>query len=258
MKKALVSYCCTQLSYQQNLQLMAQCGFEGAMLQWKDSLIGESKQRQIELCQQYNLDIVNLHCDYQYCNTLWQKDCVYDKHLIQLVEACDKYGIPVAVVHLSSSNTPPAPSMLGIERLQKVVQRAQKLGVQLAFENLRMPVFNKFVFDNLDSPVIGVCYDCGHDNVYCKDYDVLKYLARPVWTTHLHDNNGQKDQHLLPFCGTVNWDNVIDKLSTRNVQTINIESHCDSLDLEVCKQFVQQAAKCADTLAQQLTDRYNS
>lgn len=258
MKKALASYFCSQLSYRQNIELIAQHGFDGVMLQWKDSKLGESKQSQIELCREYNLDMVNLHCDYTDCNTLWQSETQYDKHLMDLVQACDTYGIPVVVIHLSSTFTPPPPDLIGIKRLEKVVNFAEKTGVKLAFENLRMPVFNKYVFANLNSPVVGICYDCGHDNVYCKSYDVLQYLDRPVWTTHLHDNNGQKDQHLLPFCGNVDWDNIIEKLYRQGVQQINLESHYNGNDYHKCVEFVKQAGKCADTLAKQLTDKYNA
>ena len=27
-----------------------------------------------------------------------------------------------------------------------------------------------------------------------------------VVTTHIHDNHGEKDEHLLPFEGTIDWD----------------------------------------------------
>jgi sugar phosphate isomerase/epimerase len=27
-----------------------------------------------------------------------------------------------------------------------------------------------------------------------------------VWTTHVHDNGGKRDDHLLPYRGTIDWD----------------------------------------------------
>jgi sugar phosphate isomerase/epimerase len=30
-----------------------------------------------------------------------------------------------------------------------------------------------------------------------------------VWTTHVHDNGGQRDDHLVPFAGTIDWDAAI-------------------------------------------------
>jgi sugar phosphate isomerase/epimerase len=34
-----------------------------------------------------------------------------------------------------------------------------------------------------------------------------------VVTTHIHDNNGEKDEHLLPYEGTINWDAAVRALA---------------------------------------------
>jgi sugar phosphate isomerase/epimerase len=31
-------------------------------------------------------------------------------------------------------------------------------------------------------------------------------MRERVVTTHIHDNHGDKDEHLLPFDGTIEWD----------------------------------------------------
>jgi sugar phosphate isomerase/epimerase len=36
-----------------------------------------------------------------------------------------------------------------------------------------------------------------------QSYEVMREL---VVTTHVHDNHGEKDEHLLPFEGTIDWD----------------------------------------------------
>ena len=33
---------------------------------------------------------------------------------------------------------------------------------------------------------------------------------------HLHDNDQSKDQHLIPFDGTLNWENVVKQLKESN------------------------------------------
>lgn len=54
---------------------------------------------------------------------------------------------------------------------------------------------------------VGICYDTGHGH--------LQKLAEGfehARTTHIHDNNGEKDEHLWPFEGTLDWPRLIEKL----------------------------------------------
>ncbi len=54
---------------------------------------------------------------------------------------------------------------------------------------------------------IGICYDTGHGHLQNNTgpFDAID-------TTHIHDNRGDKDDHLWPFEGTLNWPALIEKL----------------------------------------------
>src|SRR6266481_5646385 len=54
---------------------------------------------------------------------------------------------------------------------------------------------------------IGVCYDTGHGHLQGNTGGFEH--AR---TTHIHDNHGEKDEHLWPFEGTLDWPRLIEKL----------------------------------------------
>ena len=56
-------------------------------------------------------------------------------------------------------------------------------------------------------PDIGICYDTGHGHLQ----GITSGLEH-IHTTHVHDNNGEKDEHLWPFEGTLNWPALIEKL----------------------------------------------
>jgi sugar phosphate isomerase/epimerase len=58
-----------------------------------------------------------------------------------------------------------------------------------------------------DMPEIGICYDTGHGHLTGATRGL-----EAINTTHIHDNNGEKDQHLWPFEGTLNWPELIEKL----------------------------------------------
>ena len=36
--------------------------------------------------------------------------------------------------------------------------------------------------------------------------DAVETVAEHVITTHVHDNHGREDEHLVPFDGTIDWD----------------------------------------------------
>jgi sugar phosphate isomerase/epimerase len=36
--------------------------------------------------------------------------------------------------------------------------------------------------------------------------DAIEAVAEHLITTHVHDNRGKQDEHLVPFDGRINWD----------------------------------------------------
>src|SRR5262249_35019043 len=54
---------------------------------------------------------------------------------------------------------------------------------------------------------IGVCYDTGHGHL-----QEIEPSFENIQTTHVHDNNGEKDEHLWPFEGTLDWPALVEKL----------------------------------------------
>jgi sugar phosphate isomerase/epimerase len=54
---------------------------------------------------------------------------------------------------------------------------------------------------------IGICYDTGHGHI-----QGVTQGFENIRTMHVHDNNGEKDEHLWPFEGTLNWPALVEKL----------------------------------------------
>jgi sugar phosphate isomerase/epimerase len=61
------------------------------------------------------------------------------------------------------------------------------------------------VFARHGPDVVGLCYDCGHGNFAGDGLDQLDCHKDRLAVLHLHDNDGTRDQHRLPFTGTVDW-----------------------------------------------------
>lgn len=65
----------------------------------------------------------------------------------------------------------------------------------------------------VDSPYVKMCLDTGHANIFSNDLaaDVRK-IGSDLEALHVHDNFGWCDAHLLPYCGTINWEPFFDAL----------------------------------------------
>lgn len=71
----------------------------------------------------------------------------------------------------------------------------------------------------------GVCLDTGHYNLYDSDLDrAIEILGRHLKVLHIHDNHGEKDEHILPYSGTIKWANFSNILKRIKYEgTLNLE-----------------------------------
>jgi sugar phosphate isomerase/epimerase len=91
---------------------------------------------------------------------------------------------------------------------------AQPLGVQIAVEVLpnelsRAGSLVHFVEDDVRLDDLGadagICLDFGHAHIDGDVVDAIETVSEHLIATHVHDNGGRSDDHLLPFDGTIDW-----------------------------------------------------
>ena len=106
------------------------------------------------------------------------------------------------------------PNKHGIVNMTKVLKVAEKLGVVIALENTDnySQKHMNYLFRKIKSPNLKFCYDVGHHHIYNRKVDLLKKFGHRLVALHLHDNDKSKDQHLLPFDGTIDWGFYEEKL----------------------------------------------
>jgi len=63
--------------------------------------------------------------------------------------------------------------------------------------------------ESLDGVDVGICLDYGHAHLMTAVADAVETVAGHLWTTHIHDNNGKRDDHLVPYAGSINWDEAM-------------------------------------------------
>ena len=109
------------------------------------------------------------------------------------------------------------------------VERARALGVGIALENdFEAPAGQGAgrvyctdireltgLCDALRAPDhAGVCYDFGHANLAGGHHrQNLKAIGSRLRAVHVQDNHGERDEHLLPFFGAIDWEDAMTGLA---------------------------------------------
>ena len=86
---------------------------------------------------------------------------------------------------------------------------ARPLGVRLLVENLlneaTTPEHVVAILEGGHLPNVGVCLDLGHAHMSVGIAEAITTVGERIASVHVHDNHGQKDEHLWPGEGTINW-----------------------------------------------------
>jgi sugar phosphate isomerase/epimerase len=85
-----------------------------------------------------------------------------------------------------------------------------------------------FVERVLDEGPIGICLDFGHAHMDGDLVDAIETVSEHLVTTHVHDNRGRTDDHLLPFEGTIEWPSAltaIQKVGYEGVLLFEVAAH---------------------------------
>jgi sugar phosphate isomerase/epimerase len=93
---------------------------------------------------------------------------------------------------------------------------AKPLGVHILLENIPnelstpdrlIDFIQKTHFDD-----VGVCFDVGHAHLMTTVREAFETLKAHIRSTHVHDNLRDKDSHLWPGKGNIDWSNTVELL----------------------------------------------
>ncbi|MHA1829406.1 MAG: sugar phosphate isomerase/epimerase family protein [Candidatus Heimdallarchaeaceae archaeon] len=156
---------------------------------------------------------------------------------INTLEKASNIGAKLLVVHLGvqTSSTMFSRSeqwMYSKSGILKIVEHARKKGIVVGIENMPpgerksyfgssidelSEVIRQIKIDNkLDN--IGIALDIGHAHLWGKDYikKLFEEVGKYIIHTHLHDNDGTRDQHLPLGKGTVDYKFFLKSLARIN------------------------------------------
>ena len=165
---------------------------------------------------------------------------------IQAIRAFRPLGARIAVVH------PSAPGKAGdgdtCEALEASIERllpiAEETDAVLALENIpsalgRAGPLADFVA-RIDHPRLKTCIDTGHALITEGDMtnSAIARLAPFCAATHLHDNDGRSDAHLIPGAGAFEWASFF--------TTLDAQGYSGTLALELRRKDEPYARTLAD------------
>jgi len=93
---------------------------------------------------------------------------------------------------------------------------AKQRGVTVALENtpgeLATPAYLRQFIADTRLTDLRLCFDLGHAHIGDGVLASLEPMREFLVTSHVHDNHGLKDEHLLPYEGTIDWKSVLPAL----------------------------------------------
>ena len=93
---------------------------------------------------------------------------------------------------------------------------ARPLGVSLLVENipneLSTPEKLMELIKALHYEDLGVCFDTGHAHIMSSVHQAFGVLEQRIRSTHVHDNQRDRDAHLWPGEGNIDWNQTIQSL----------------------------------------------
>lgn len=123
------------------------------------------------------------------------------------------------VVHLG---TPPVEGMpprdnerdAARRSVEEIAAMAAAVHVKVALEVIPNPLSSatslvRLIEEDLEGLDVGVCLDYGHAHLMGDLGEAVETLSGHLFTTHVHDNRGRQDEHLVPFAGSINWETAI-------------------------------------------------
>lgn len=143
--------------------------------------------------------------------------------------------------------------------LEQLVLFAHQCGVRILLENipneLSAPMTLKQFIESTHMKDLGVCFDTGHAHLGEGVERSFELLRDWIVSTHVHDNKGDKDEHLFPFDGTIDWQKTIPLLrdAPRALPVVlELRDYGEypkpvEKAIEVFDRFEQQWAKPAET-----------
>lgn len=147
------------------------------------------------------------------------------KSTIRSIEICEMLGIRNTVVHSGNKEGLSKEEWFIQNKAfyEKLFPAMEECGINVLCENsCNFNMGNKYFINTgkdmrefiefVDHPQFHGCWDTGHANCEGSQYDEIMAVGDELYAIHYNDNHCSKDDHVAPFMGRLNHDEVITAL----------------------------------------------
>lgn len=145
---------------------------------------------------------------------------------VRSIEICELLGIKNTVVHNGWRAGLSKEEWFAVNRdfYARLFPAMERCGVNVLCENSTKRNMGDLYFINngkdmrefidfVGHPQIHGCWDTGHGNCEGAQYDDIMAVGNELYAIHYNDNNGWADEHVAPFMGTLNHDEILTALT---------------------------------------------
>lgn len=182
-----------------------------------------------DLAAQCQVEFSQAHANfYNFCDKDAKDKEFLDAMVFRSIECAGILGVKWIVIHAGTDFDSPRPARdsreKNVEYLKPVLEHAAKHHVGLAIENLwdyniaprrRYTSNAEELVDLVDTLAedygnVGICWDFEHANIMKQaQTPALRMIGDRLKATHVSDNIGIENDHILPFYGYTDWEEIM-------------------------------------------------
>ncbi len=219
-----------ELPLEVQFENIAKAGFKNVFFSIKEIHDGSAFPQIAQAAKSAGLKIVNVHLPFRSNEVFWLEGAEREARLEKFYKYIDIVGsvggVESVVIHPTAGENNRYVSDTGTDSFEKLCRHAAKYNMDVCIENLRAREHLDWLFEKVNEPNLKFVHDTGHEAAFTKEIDHLKYFGKYLGFTHIHDNDGADDLHLIPGKGVLDLKSVIKKY--------NELGYKGYLSLEVC------------------------
>lgn len=208
-------YDSVDLPVEDQFENIAKAGFKNVFFSIKEIHDGSAFPEIAKAARAAGLRIVNVHLPFRSNELFWLEGEKRQARLEKFYKYIDIVGgvggVESVVIHPTAGEDNLYVSDIGTDSFKKLCKRAAKYNMDVCIENLRAREHLDWLFEKVNEPNLKFVHDTGHEVAFTKGTDHLKYFGKHLGFTHIHDNDGISDLHLIPGKGVIDLKTVMSK-----------------------------------------------
>ncbi len=240
----------SELSHDEKLKMTKAAGFDRIAL-GMSLFASDELEPVVDLCAKHGLEIDNIHLTGAKTTAMWLDDDELAERVLarycREIERASAAGIKIGVAHITWGHTLPGEmTEKAFSRYDRLAECAKKNGFVVSLEN---SVYIDYLYATMkrlkDYDSIGYTYDSGHRNAFAPECDLLADFGDRLTVTHIQDNNGIHDLHMMPFDGNADWQKVAKGLAKTKVGRDHICAEVASGSFKELKGMTEEEARAS-------------